>query len=72
MKVEIRTKNRENRSSENGQHFKYLGMKITDQNLIQGEIKRRQNSDNACYHSVHNLSNLVCCLRMKKFENARL
>jgi hypothetical protein len=30
-------------------------MTITDQNLIQEEIKRRLNSGNACYHSVQNL-----------------
>jgi hypothetical protein len=28
---------------------------ITNQNLIQEEIKRRMNSGNACYHSVQNL-----------------
>jgi hypothetical protein len=35
--------------------FKYLGMTVTNQNLIQEEINRRLNSDNACYHSVQNL-----------------
>jgi hypothetical protein len=35
--------------------FKYLGTTITNQNLIQEEIKRRLNSGNACYHSVQNL-----------------
>jgi hypothetical protein len=35
--------------------FKYLGTTVTDQNLIQEEIKRRLNSGNACYHSVQNL-----------------
>jgi hypothetical protein len=29
--------------------------KITNQNLIQDEIKRRLNSGNACYHSTQNL-----------------
>jgi hypothetical protein len=43
-----------NRSSENVAQFKYLGMTVTDQNLIQEEIKRRLNSVNACYHSVQN------------------
>jgi hypothetical protein len=28
---------------------------VPNQNLIQEEIKRRLNSDNACYHSVQNL-----------------
>jgi hypothetical protein len=30
-------------------------MTITDQNLIQEEIKRRLNSGNDCYHSVQDL-----------------
>jgi hypothetical protein len=30
-------------------------MTVTNQRLIQEEIKRRLNSGNACYHSVHNL-----------------
>jgi hypothetical protein len=29
--------------------FKYLGTTVTNQNLIQEEIKRRLNSSNACY-----------------------
>jgi hypothetical protein len=35
--------------------FRYLGTTVTNQNLIQEEIKRRLRSSNACYHSVHNL-----------------
>jgi hypothetical protein len=35
-------------------------MTITNQNLIKDEIKRRLNSGNACYHSVHN--HLSSCL----------
>jgi hypothetical protein len=34
---------------------KHPRMTITNQNLIQEEIKRRLNSGNACYHSVQNL-----------------
>jgi hypothetical protein len=34
---------------------KYLGMTVTNQNLIQEEIKRGLNSGNACYHSVQSL-----------------
>jgi hypothetical protein len=35
--------------------FRYLGTAITNQNLIQEEIKRRLISGNACYHSIQNL-----------------
>jgi hypothetical protein len=35
--------------------FKYLGTTVTNQNLIQAEVKSRLNSGNACSHSVQNL-----------------
>jgi hypothetical protein len=44
-----------NRSFGNVSQFKYLGMTVSNQNLIQEEIKRRLNSGDACYHSVQNL-----------------
>jgi len=44
-----------NESPERVEQFKYLGTNPTKQNSIQEEIKRRLNSGNACYNSVHNL-----------------
>jgi hypothetical protein len=44
-----------NRSFENVVQFKYLGMKVTNQNLIEEEIKEKLDLGNACYHSVRNL-----------------
>jgi hypothetical protein len=42
------------RTFENAAHFKYFEKTVINQNLIQEKIKRRLNSGNACYHSVHN------------------
>jgi hypothetical protein len=41
-----------NRLFENLSLFRYLGTAVTNQNMIQTEIKGRRNSVNACYHSV--------------------
>jgi hypothetical protein len=57
-----------NRSFENVSQFKHLGTKVTDQNSIQEEIKRRLNSGNACYHSVQNICPLACCQKMQRLE----
>jgi hypothetical protein len=56
-----------NRWFENVAQFTYLGMTITDQNLIQEEMKRRLNSGNAGDHSVQNL--LPSRLLSKKHKN---
>jgi hypothetical protein len=43
------------RSFGNVSQFKYLGTTVTNQNLIQDDIKRRLNSGNVCSHSVQKL-----------------
>jgi hypothetical protein len=45
----------DNCSSERVEEFKYLGTALMNQNSVQEEIKSRQKSGNACYHSVQNL-----------------
>jgi hypothetical protein len=49
------------RTFENVAQFRCLGTTVTNQNLIQEEIKRRANSGNDCHHSVFFF--LVCCLK---------
>jgi hypothetical protein len=44
-----------NRCFENVAQFRCLGTTVTNQNLIQEEVKRRLNSGNACYQSVQKL-----------------
>jgi hypothetical protein len=44
-----------NRFFENLAQFIYMGTTVTNQNLIQEDIKRILNSGNAYYHSVQNL-----------------
>ena len=45
----------DNSSFERVDEFKYLGTTLTNQILIEKEIKSRLKSGNACYHSVQNL-----------------
>jgi hypothetical protein len=40
---------------QNKAQFKYFGTTVTNQNLIQREIKTRLNSGNDCNHSVQNI-----------------
>jgi hypothetical protein len=55
-----------NRCFENISHFKYLGTPLTNQNLIQQEIKGKLNSGNACYHSIQNILSSRLLSRNKK------
>jgi hypothetical protein len=55
-----------NRSFENVLQFRYLGMTVTNQNLIQEEIKMKLNSGNACYHLLQYL--LSSCLLSKNVK----
>jgi hypothetical protein len=57
---------------ENVAQFKYLGMKMTNEILIQEEIKNRMNSGNACYHSVHNLLSSRSLSRNEKSQYTKV
>jgi hypothetical protein len=61
-----------NRSSENMSLIKYLGTAVTNQNLIQEEIKWRLNYGNASYHSVQNLVFSSAVKKRKKLKYTRL
>jgi hypothetical protein len=51
-----------NRCFQNVAQLEYLGTTVTDQRLIQEEIKRRFNSSNACCNRSRTFCLLVCCL----------
>jgi hypothetical protein len=55
-----------NKCLENVAQFSYLVMTITNQNVIQEEIKSRLNLRNACYHSAQKL--LSSCLLSKNIK----
>jgi hypothetical protein len=61
-----------NRSFENVAVFRYLGTTITNENLIQEEIKRRLHSGNACYHSVRTLLSFRLLSKTSKLEHIKL
>jgi hypothetical protein len=63
-------KKRANRTFENVSQFMCLGMTVTNQNLIQEEIRRKLNSGSSCYHSVQNI--LSSLLLSKRNLNNRI
>jgi hypothetical protein len=57
---------------ENVAQFRYLGSTVTNQNLIQDEIKKRLNSGNACYRSVQNLLSFRLLSRNVKIRTYKI
>jgi hypothetical protein len=55
-------------SFENVSQLKYLEATLINQNLVQGEIKRRLNSNKACYSSLQNILSFCLLLRNVKIR----
>jgi hypothetical protein len=55
-----------NRLFENVSRFKYLGITVTNEYLVQKGSKNRLNSGNSCYHLVQNF--LSSCLLSKNVK----
>jgi hypothetical protein len=56
-------------ASQNREQTDYLGTTVTNQKLIQEEIKRRLNSDNACYHLIQKPSDFSPAVERLKNQN---
>jgi hypothetical protein len=61
-----------NRLFENVSQFEYLETTVTNQYLIQEEIKRRLNSGGACYHLVQSLLSSRLLSKTQKLEYREL
>jgi hypothetical protein len=53
------------------EEFKYFETTTTNQNSIHEEIKNRMRSENACYHSVQNLSSSTLLSKNIKIKISR-
>ena len=53
------------------EQFKCLGTNLTNKNYIQGEIKNRLKSGNACYHLVQNILSSILLSKHIKIKLCR-